>query len=58
MTWGWGSFFIIWAVKLVILKHSGIQGFRRATAYFLGLLMGDVFVGGTWTMVGIGFRLW
>jgi hypothetical protein len=58
MTWGWGSFFVIWALKLAILKHGGIQGYRRAAGYFLGLLMGDIFVGGTWTMVGIGFRLW
>jgi hypothetical protein len=58
MTWGWGSFFITWLVKLIILKFSGIQGFRKATGYFLGLLIGDIFVGGTWTMIGIGFDLW
>jgi hypothetical protein len=58
MNWGWGSFFIVWLIKFIILKYSGIQGFRRATRYFLGLLMGDIFFGGTWTMIGIGFDLW
>ena len=58
MNWGWGSFFIVWLIKSIILKYSGIQGFRKATGYFLGLLMGDIFVGGTWTMIGIGFNLW
>ena len=58
MNWGWGSFFIVWLLKIIILKTSGIQGFRRATGFFLGLLMGQIFVGGTWTMLGIGFNLW
>jgi hypothetical protein len=58
MNWGWGSFFVVWLIKLIILKYAGIQGFRKATRYFLGLLMGDIFVGGTWTMIGIGFNLW
>ncbi|MBD3181741.1 hypothetical protein GF312_05580 [Candidatus Poribacteria bacterium] len=58
MVWGWGSFFIAWLIKLIILKYSGIKGFRKATGYFLGLLLGDVFFGGTWTMLGIAFDLW
>jgi len=35
-----------------------MQGLRVSTAYFFGLPMGDIFVGGTWTMAGIGLRLW
>ncbi|MFP6722068.1 MAG: hypothetical protein VCF25_17635 [Candidatus Poribacteria bacterium] len=35
-----------------------MHDFRRAKGFFLGLLMGKIFVGGTWTMVGIGFDLW
>jgi len=58
MNWGWGSFFIVWLIKFIILKYMGIQGFRKATGYFLGLLIGEIFVGGTWTMVGIWFNLW
>lgn len=58
MNWGWGAFFIVWLIKFIILKYSGIQGFRKATGYFLGLLIGDIFVGGTWTIIGIGFDLW
>jgi len=34
-----------------------MHGFRRATGFFLGLLMGQIFVGRTWTMLGIGFNL-
>jgi len=58
MNWGWGSFFIVWLIKFIILKYMGIQGFRKATGYFLGLLIGEIFVGGTWTMVSIWFNLW
>ncbi len=58
MNWGWGAFFIVWLIKSIILKYSGIQGFRKATGYFLGLLLGNIIVGGTWTMIGIGFDLW
>ena len=58
MNWGWGSFFIVWLIKVIVLKTAGIQGYRKATGYFLGLLMGQIFVGGTWTMIGIGFNLW
>jgi len=58
MNWGWGSFFVVWLIKFLILKFSGIYGFRKATRFFLGLLLGDIFVGGTWTIIGIGFNLW
>lgn len=58
MNWGWGAFFIVWLIKFIIMKYSGIQGYRKATRYFLGLLMGDIFFEGTWTMIGIGFSLW
>jgi hypothetical protein len=58
MNWGWGAFFIVWLTKFIILKYWGIHGYRKATYYFLGLLMGDMFFGGTWTMIGIGFKLW
>ncbi|HGE72127.1 TPA: hypothetical protein ENX78_14915 [Candidatus Poribacteria bacterium] len=58
MIWGWGAFFIVWLIKLLIMKYSGIQGYRKATRYFLGLLLGEILVGGTWTMIGIGFNLW
>ena len=58
MNWGWGSFFIVWLLKLTILKMTGMHGFRRTKGFFLGLLMGNIFVGGTWTMIGIGFDLW
>lgn len=58
MNWGWASFFIVWLIKFMILKFSGIHGFRRATRFFLGLLLGEIFVGGTWTIIGIVFDLW
>ncbi len=35
-----------------------LKRFRKAALYFLGLLMGSIIVGGTWTMIGIGFDLW
>jgi len=58
MNWGWGAFFIVWLAKFLIMKYWGIHGYRKTTRYFLGLLIGEIFIGGTWTMLGIGFDLW
>ncbi len=36
------SVFIVWLVKTVILRVGGIQGYRRARPFFIGLIAGYV----------------
>ncbi|BCM89604.1 hypothetical protein IAD21_01451 [Abditibacteriota bacterium] len=38
----WGSIFIGWALKTLILRFGGPDTYRKATPFFLGLALGDV----------------
>jgi hypothetical protein len=38
---------------LVILKHGGIQAYRRTFPFFLGLVLGDFTIGGVWGIIGL-----
>tara|TARA_B100001250_G_scaffold278813_1_gene241219 strand:- start:1094 stop:3034 length:1941 start_codon:yes stop_codon:yes gene_type:complete len=44
----WFSIFIGWTLKAVILKYGGVKLFRRLRPFFLGLILGHVFVSGFW----------
>ena len=49
----WFPFFISWLLKLVILKHGGIQAYRRTFPFFLGLVLGDFTIGSVWGIIGL-----
>ncbi len=38
----WGSIFIGWAIKSLILRFGGPDSYRRLTPIFLGLALGDI----------------
>ena len=44
----WFSIFIGWTLKAIILKYGGVKLFRRLRPFFLGLILGHVFVSGFW----------
>ena len=44
-----------WLFKLLILKYGGARLFERARPYFLGLILGETVVIGTW--LGIDFLI-
>ncbi|NUP98834.1 MAG: hypothetical protein HUU35_03145 [Armatimonadetes bacterium] len=46
----WLPFLLAWLVKLVVLKSSGMKGYRRAMPFFLGLILGDFVCGSTATL--------
>ncbi|MBI1924436.1 hypothetical protein HYR99_09310, partial [Candidatus Poribacteria bacterium] len=49
----WFPFFIGWVVKWAILKHGGIQTYRKAFPFFLGLVLGEFTLGSIWGIVGL-----
>jgi hypothetical protein len=53
--WVWMPMFIGWLCKALILRHGGIKMYRRFTPFFLGLVLGDFFMGGFWGAVGLFF---
>lgn len=57
----WGSFFIGWLLKYIVLKFGGVAQYRKLRPFILGVILGECFIGGIWIIVGlitgIGYRL-
>lgn len=53
MTQLWMPIFIGSVCKIVILRFGGLSLYRRAVPFFLGLILGEMIVGGLWTLYGI-----
>jgi hypothetical protein len=48
----WVPLLIAWMLKSVILRYGGRTGYTRALPFFLGLVMGEAFVGAGWSIIG------
>ena len=53
----WFSLFSAWIVKLLLLKLGGLHIYRKATPFFLGLILGQFVVGSIWPILGIIFHV-
>jgi Family of unknown function (DUF6785)/Domain of unknown function (DUF6784) len=51
--WMWFSIFLGWFLKLVILKVSGMKGYRQALPFFLGGILGEFFMGVIFGFLGV-----
>lgn len=51
--WMWFSVLISWLAKKVILTYGGSRVYRAATPLFLGLILGQFFMGSLWSLVGL-----
>ena len=51
MNWVWFSVFLAWSLKTLILKYGGAAGYERTRPFFLGLIMGQIFVAGMWLVI-------
>ncbi len=49
----WFSVFISYFIKLTILRFGGVRTFRRVAPFFLGLIVGEFFIGSVWGLLGI-----
>ena len=46
------SFMAGWLAKLIITRFGGGAGYRRARAFFIGIIAGEVVAGVGWMIVG------
>jgi hypothetical protein len=53
MMWAWLSLFIAWLLKALILRYSGLRGYRAGLPFFFGVILGDFLIGGIWTLLGL-----
>lgn len=60
MGYMWFSLLIAWALKYLILRGSGLDGYRKALPFFLGLILGEFVVGSVCNIAGLllGFELY
>ncbi len=52
----WFSILVSSVVKWVILKHGGMGTHRKATPFFLGLILGEFIIGSVWSLIGISIN--
>lgn len=55
MDWIWLSVFMGWGIKLCIMKYGGLRLNRKIVPVSLGLVLGDFFMAGLWSVAGAFF---
>ena len=48
---------ISWAIKNLILRFGGIRLYHKVLPLFLGLILGQFIVGGTWVLIRLIWRI-
>lgn len=48
----WFSFFVGWLCNVLCIKYGGINLFRKMQLFFIGMIIGDMLMGGIWAVVG------
>lgn len=49
----WFSFFIGWACNALCMRYGGVKLFKKLRNFFIGLIIGDFFMAGTWAIIGL-----
>lgn len=49
----WFSFFIGWLCNTICMRYGGVVLFKKLRLFFVGLIIGDLFMGGTWAGIGL-----
>jgi len=57
MSWVWLSLFVSWQLKSLILRYSGLKGYRTGLPFFFGAILGDFLIGGLWTLLGLTLHI-
>jgi hypothetical protein len=56
----WSTALLTWLVKLLLFRYAGLRGYRLATPFFLGLLLGEFVLGSLISLGGVllGMRMY
>ncbi|MDE0297104.1 MAG: hypothetical protein OXN17_00555 [Candidatus Poribacteria bacterium] len=49
----WFSVFVSWFIKMLIMMYGGRSAYRAAIPVFLGLILGQFFMGSLWSLIGL-----
>jgi hypothetical protein len=49
----WFSFFIGWLANALCMRYGGVVLFKQLRLFFVGLIIGDFLMGGTWAVIGL-----
>ncbi len=49
----WFSFFVGWLCNAVCMRYGGVVLFKKLRLFFIGLIIGDLFMGGSWAIIGL-----
>ncbi len=49
----WFSFFIGWLSNAVCIRYGGVVLFKKVQYFFIGLIVGDLLMGGIWALIGL-----
>jgi hypothetical protein len=49
----WFSFFIGWVCNALAMRYGGVRLFKKLRNFFIGLIIGDFFMAGTWAIIGL-----
>ena len=49
----WFSFFVGWICNALCMRYGGVNLFKKMRNFFIGLIIGDFFMAGTWAIVGL-----
>ncbi len=49
----WFSFFVGWACNALCMRYGGVRLFKKLRNFFIGLIIGDFFMAGTWAIIGL-----
>jgi len=53
----WFGLFIAWLAKISILRYGGLEKYRQALPFFLGLVIGEFVVAGFWSILAILWQI-
>ncbi|WP_028585397.1 DUF6785 family protein [Desulfogranum mediterraneum] len=49
----WFSFFLGWLCNALCMRYGGVKLFKKLRFFFIGLIIGDLLMGGSWAIVGL-----
>ncbi len=53
----WLPLLIAWIIKSLLLRYGGLQAYRQALPFFLGIILGECVIGSLWMLIGIAFNI-